>query len=144
MQSTVQLCLSLCTFLLTNISNKFLTNGGLCVLLVKSSWIFFFFFWVKTWLLSFKKNFFSLVFGCDQFTSISRTFALYMSNCMIWMFCICHVSNPKYLVTTCTFVGFESSIPRWVNIWFLYQSTVICQTAGQQSRKYSLGALRRG
>ena len=58
MQSTVQLCLSLCTFLLTNISNKFLTNGGLCVLLVKSSWIFFFFF-VKTWLLSFKKLFFS-------------------------------------------------------------------------------------
>lgn len=30
-----------------------------------------------------KKIFFSLVFGRDQFTSISRTFALYMSNCMI-------------------------------------------------------------
>ena len=28
-QSTVQLCLSLCTFLLTNISNKLLINGDL-------------------------------------------------------------------------------------------------------------------
>lgn len=56
-----------------------------------------------------------------------------MLNHLMLIFCIYCISNPKYLVTTCTFVGFESAIP--YEYLVSLSSTVICQTAGQQKQE---------